>query len=122
VAKCLQRAYEERGLEGCQSGLLGLVTGVERLFSDVPRGKRRSVLMVRNCGTTDRVTRLVIAAVLGFFVATQLVEGWFAIVLGVIAALLAVSALLGVCPLYRLLDLDSQPTVEADDNPFAIHH
>lgn len=78
--------------------------------------------MPKNVGLADRGTRLVIAALLGFFVAMQLVEGWFAIVLGVIAAVLAVTALLGFCPFYRVVDLDTSPAVDGEDNPFTIHH
>lgn len=78
--------------------------------------------MQKNCGSLDRGVRLLVAGLLGFFVAMQLVEGWFAILLAAFAAVLALTALLGICPFYRLIDLDTQPAVEAEDNPFAIHH
>lgn len=78
--------------------------------------------MHKNVGFADRGVRLIVAAVLGFFIAMQFVDGWFAIVLGVIAALLAVTALLGICPFYRVAGLDTQPQVNGDDNPFAVHH
>ncbi|GAA4399405.1 hypothetical protein GCM10023168_06660 [Fodinibacter luteus] len=65
--------------------------------------------MTANVGSTDKVIRLVLAlaAVVGAFVAGfTTVAG---ILLLVLAAVLAVTAVTGFCPLYRVLGLSTCP-------------
>ena len=64
--------------------------------------------MRRNEGTLDRAIRasLGIVAIIAAFVAGA---GPLAIVLGVVAAVLLVTAAVGFCPLYRLLGVSTCP-------------
>lgn len=63
--------------------------------------------MTRNVGPEDRVVRLVIAAGLALLIFVGAIEGTGAIVAGVVAAILAVTGLLGMCLLYKLVGLDT---------------
>lgn len=63
--------------------------------------------MVKNVGSVDRVARLCVAALLGFLAATTSLEGWGEIIAYVAAAYLALTAILGSCFIYRMLDVDS---------------
>ena len=63
--------------------------------------------MKKNVGAADRVARLCVAALLGFLAFTTSIEGVGEIIAYVVAAYLALTALLGSCLIYRLLDIDS---------------
>lgn len=60
---------------------------------------------MRNVGNVDRAARVVAAVVLavGGFAAS----GVLAVILWVLAAVMAVTAAVGFCPLYRLLGIDT---------------
>lgn len=69
--------------------------------------------MARNMGSLDRVVRLVAAVVL---VVGALLAGagtTLGVVLLVVAGVLAVTAAVGFCPLYRLLGLSTRPRATA---------
>lgn len=68
--------------------------------------------MVVNVGPADRAVRTILGGVLAFLIIMGLVDGWFALVLGITAALLLVTGLLGHCPAYRAIDID---TLNHDD-------
>jgi len=59
--------------------------------------------MTKNMGSVDRVVRLILGVVLAALVAVGTVTGALAVVLGIIAIVMFVTGLLGVCPLYKLL-------------------
>lgn len=65
--------------------------------------------MVRNEGTVDRVVR----AVVGVVLLAAWVFGWLsgatAVVLGIVGAILVVTAAIGFCPLYALLGIRTSP-------------
>jgi hypothetical protein len=63
--------------------------------------------MVKNVGAVDRVARLCFAGLLAFLALTTAVEGWGEIIAYVVAAYLALTAILGSCIIYRMLDVDS---------------
>ena len=63
--------------------------------------------MVKNVGNADRVVRLVVAAGLAFVAFTPAVDGWMATTFYVLAAYLAISALIGMCLIYKLLDVNT---------------
>lgn len=71
--------------------------------------------MIKNIGSSDRMVRIVVALVLGFLIVMGLVEGIFAILLGIFAALLFVTALIGSCPFYKMIDIDSHPDHAGDE-------
>ncbi|MEI2826274.1 MAG: DUF2892 domain-containing protein [Dermatophilaceae bacterium] len=56
--------------------------------------------MKLNVGSTDRTIRLVIAIVAALLAAFVVKSGAFAIVLWIVAAIMLVTALVRVCPLY----------------------
>lgn len=64
--------------------------------------------MTTNMGTVDRVVRLVLAAVVAILYFTSFISGTFAIVLGIVAAFLAITALVGYCPLYSLFGFSTK--------------
>jgi hypothetical protein len=65
------------------------------------------LFMLKNVGTSDRVVRLVVAAGLAFVAFTPAVDGWMATSFYVIAAYLAITALIGMCLIYKLLDVNT---------------
>lgn len=64
--------------------------------------------MNRNMGLVDRIIRGVIAvAILVLLLAGQL-SGVAAIILGIVAVIFAVTAIVGICPLYLLFKLSTR--------------
>jgi hypothetical protein len=63
--------------------------------------------MTTNVGTTDRIIRLVIAAVLGGLILTNTVEGTLAWVCGVGAAAAVLTAVFRFCGLYTILGIST---------------
>jgi hypothetical protein len=61
------------------------------------------MIMTKNEGNTDRIIRLVLAAILAFLYFSGTVTGTLGVILLVLAVILAITALIGVCPLYLLL-------------------
>ncbi|MFL6779922.1 MAG: DUF2892 domain-containing protein [Sphingomicrobium sp.] len=78
--------------------------------------------MVKNVGSGDRVIRLVVGCGLAFLAFTPAVDGTAAIIVYAIAAYLAVSALLGFCLFYKMLDVDTchdhGGTYHSGEDPF----
>ena len=64
--------------------------------------------MIKNVGTADRVTRLVVAAGLAFLAFTPAVNGIAAIITYSVAVYLAITALIGWCLVYKSLDINSK--------------
>lgn len=64
--------------------------------------------MVKNVGTVDRVARICAAALLAFLAMTTSLQGWGELIAYVLAAYLALTAILGTCWIYRMLDVDSR--------------
>lgn len=64
--------------------------------------------LVENMGTADRTIRLTIFAVIVFLFAAGLIGGSLAAVLLSISAVLALTAFVGFCPLYKLLGITSR--------------
>lgn len=56
--------------------------------------------MKKNMGNTDRLIRLVIAAIVVLLYFTNVISGTVAIVLGVVAAIFLLTSLVNFCPLY----------------------
>ncbi|HTX19301.1 MAG TPA: DUF2892 domain-containing protein [Bacteroidota bacterium] len=63
--------------------------------------------MKKNMGNTDRAIRILAAVVLGTLALTGQIEGTLGIILGVIAAVFLITALLAFCPLYVPLKLST---------------
>ena len=61
--------------------------------------------MAKNESNMDRIIRLIVAALIVILYLTGVVSGWLGIVLLVVALVLAVTAAVGFCPLYKLLGI-----------------
>lgn len=59
--------------------------------------------MQKNMGTTDKLIRVLIAAVIGVLYFLDKISGTLAYVLMGVAIVLLVTSLVNFCPLYRLL-------------------
>jgi hypothetical protein len=64
--------------------------------------------MKKNMGTMDRILRAVAGLVLVGLVATCTVGGVWAWVLGILAAMLLITAATGVCPPYEWLGISTR--------------
>jgi hypothetical protein len=58
--------------------------------------------MKKNMGTTDRIIRIVIAALIAILYFTNVITGTWAIILGILGIIFLVTGLVGFCPLYRI--------------------
>jgi len=60
-----------------------------------------------NVGSLDRIVRIILAAVFVALVATEMVKGTAAIVLGVLAGVFLLTAIVRFCPLYVPFKIDT---------------
>lgn len=85
--------------------------------------------MVKNIGNIDRVARVLLACFLSFLAwapgvvlsADSSVDYWLTVVMMVAAAYFFLSAILGHCLIYRVLDVDSHVhggTYHSGEDPF----
>jgi hypothetical protein len=65
--------------------------------------------MKKNIGNTDRVVRLIAAAIFAALYFTNTVTGTFGIILLVLAAVFVLTSLVSSCPLYTLMGLSTCP-------------
>jgi len=63
--------------------------------------------MKKNISKTDRLIRLMLAALVAVLYFNAIIQGTFAAVLCIGAIVLAVTALINFCPIYRLLGISS---------------
>ena len=64
--------------------------------------------MKKNIGTADRTFRVLAAIAIVLLLLTGQIEGAFALLLGVLAAIFVVTSLIGVCPLYLLFRISTR--------------
>ena len=76
--------------------------------------------MWKNVGTADRVVRLVIGGTLVFLAATPALSGTAAYVSLAVAAYLIITAVLGSCLIFKMLDVDShnKGSYHSGEDPF----
>jgi len=65
--------------------------------------------MKKNMGSTDRVIRLIIAAIVGVLFYTGTISGTLGIVLLVLAGVFVLTSFVGFCPLYAPFGLKTCP-------------
>lgn len=65
--------------------------------------------MKKNMGNADRITRLLLAALFAVLYFTNTVTGTFGIVLLVLGGIFVLTSLIGFCPLYKLVGLNTCP-------------
>ena len=63
--------------------------------------------MKKNMGSTDRVVRLVIAAVVAFLYFTNVVTGTLGLVLLILGVVFALTSFISFCPLYAPFGLNT---------------
>ena len=64
--------------------------------------------LIENLGTADKVTRLVISAIIVLLFVMDLIGGPLAAGLLSLSAVLVLTALFGFCPLYKVFGIDSR--------------
>jgi hypothetical protein len=63
--------------------------------------------MKKNMGNTDRIIRLIVAALFAILYFTNTVTGTFGIILLVLAGVFILTSLVSFCPLYTLVGFNS---------------
>lgn len=56
--------------------------------------------MKKNVGSLDGMIRVIVAGLLAILILTSAVTGVWAVILGILAAIMLFTAFIGVCPLY----------------------
>jgi len=64
--------------------------------------------MKQNMSSTDRIIRAIVAVVLAALVFFNVLTGTAAIVLGIVAGIFLLTALIGFCPLYTLFKFSTK--------------
>ncbi|MEZ4911108.1 MAG: DUF2892 domain-containing protein [Saprospiraceae bacterium] len=59
--------------------------------------------MTTNMGSTDKLIRLILAAVVAVLYFTGMISGTLAIILGIVAIVFALTSFMGYCPLYSVI-------------------
>lgn len=70
--------------------------------------------MKKNMGNTDKIIRLVIAAIIAILYFTNVISGTFGIVLLVLAGVLILTSMVSFCPLYAPFGLSTCPLKEKE--------
>jgi hypothetical protein len=73
-------------------------------------GHSSNIVMKKNMHNIDRVLRVTFAAVVAILIATQVLTGLFAVVLGVLGGVFLATSLVGFCPLYALFGISTCKT------------
>lgn len=64
--------------------------------------------MKKNMGTVDKVIRILVAVVVLVLYFTYVISGTLAVILLILAGILVVTSLVGLCPLYLPLGLSTR--------------
>lgn len=65
--------------------------------------------MKKNMGSTDRIVRLVIAAIVALLYFTETVSGTLGLVLLILAGVFVLTSLVSICPLYSIFGVSTCP-------------
>ncbi|MFM2362952.1 MAG: hypothetical protein RLZZ316_1854 [Bacteroidota bacterium] len=63
--------------------------------------------MKKNMGTTDRIIRLILAAIFGYLYFGNVVTGTLGLVLIILGGVFALTSLVSFCPLYKLVGINT---------------
>ena len=66
--------------------------------------------MKKNMGNTDRIIRIILAAIVAVLYFTNIIPGTLGIVLLVLAGVFVVTSFVSFCPLYALVGLNTCPS------------
>ncbi len=61
--------------------------------------------MKKNMGTIDRLVRVVVALLLAVLIIQGVINGIWAVVLGVVAGVFLITSILAFCPLYTIFGI-----------------
>jgi hypothetical protein len=65
--------------------------------------------MKKNLGTIDKVVRILIAVVVAVLYFTGVISGALAVILLIVSAVLILTSIVGICPLYIPLGIKTTP-------------
>ncbi len=68
--------------------------------------------MKKNMGSTDKIIRLIIAAVIGVLFLTNIISGTLGIILLALAGIFVLTSVISFCPLYTLFGANTYPKEE----------
>ncbi len=68
--------------------------------------------MKKNMGSTDKIIRLIIAAVIGVLFLTNIISGTLGIILLALAGIFVLTSVISFCPLYTLIGASTCPKEE----------
>jgi hypothetical protein len=68
--------------------------------------------MKKNMGSTDKTIRLILAAIFAVLFFTKVVTGVLGFVLLALGTIFALTSLVGFCPIYALVGLNTCPVAE----------
>lgn len=66
--------------------------------------------MKKNMGSTDKIIRILIAAVIAVLYFTNMISGTLALVMGILALVFVATSFVSFCPLYLLFNLNTCKT------------
>ncbi len=69
--------------------------------------------MKKNVGNADRIIRLILAVVFGVLYFAGTISGTVGLVLVVLGTIFALTSLVGFCPIYAIVGLNTCPTKKA---------
>lgn len=64
--------------------------------------------MIKNIGSPDKIIRILTPVVVAVLYFTDMISGTTAILLGLVGAILFVTALVGTCPIYMILHVSTR--------------
>ena len=70
--------------------------------------------MKKNMGIVDRVIRIILAAAVAVLFFTGIISGAAAVILGILAAVFLITAVVGLCPLYLPFGISTIKKTEAE--------
>jgi hypothetical protein len=68
--------------------------------------------MQKNMGNADRIVRITLAVIVVFLYYNNTITGTMGIVLLVLAGIFVLTSLIGFCPLYKLVGLNTCPVTK----------
>jgi hypothetical protein len=71
--------------------------------------------MKTNMGYTDRITRVVIAVLIGVLYYGNVISGTLAIILGILALVFIATSFVGLCPLYLPFGINTRNKIHAKE-------
>lgn len=66
--------------------------------------------MKKNMGNTDRILRIMVAAIIAGLFFTNIISGTLGIILMVLAGIFVLTSLVSFCPIYAIVGLSTCPT------------